>query len=435
MSATQSSEPVKDPVESAVESPAENIVPLGRNRDFMLLWTGAGFTSLGAMLTMTVYPLLVLWQTGSTVATGLIAAATSLPHLLVQVPAGAFVDRFDRRRLMILSDLGCVVTAASVLVAVLADAIWLPHLIIAAFVQGSLSIFYELAERSAVRNLVHESQVPVALSRNEARMQGVNMLANPLGSFLFSLVRWTPFLLTVVMHVISLVQLLFIRKSFQAEGAPPPRGRLYAEIREGVQWVWGQPFLRAAMTLISASNMIFMGMTLTLFAVIHDGGHSPAIVGLVVTAGGIGGVAGAMTATMWRQRVTMRTLVCGGLFVWAICIAPLAVVTDPWPLAAVFALNGYVSGVFNVAGSVYTMQVTPDHLFGRVLSVMMTLGSGANFLGSLIAGAALSWWGVTNSVLGMTAMMGLLVVAAVLNPSVRDVVNTPHGGRLPSGGA
>ena len=51
----------------------------------------------------------------------------------------------------------------------------------------------------------------------------------------------------------------------------------------------------------------------------------------------------------------------------------------------------------------------------------LTLGSGANFLGSLIAGAALSWWGVTNSVLGMTAMMGLLVVAAVLNPSVRDV--------------
>ncbi|WP_049563540.1 MFS transporter [Nonomuraea sp. SBT364] len=426
MSTTQS--------QSQPQEPVAGILPLNRNRDFMLLWTGAGFTSLGAMLTMTVYPLLVLWQTESTLATGLIAAATSLPHLLVQVPAGAIVDRFDRRRLMIFSDLGCVVVAVSVFVAVLADAIWLPHLIIAAFVQGSLSIFYELAERSAVRNLVHESQVPVALSRNEARMQGVNMLANPLGSLLFSLVRWTPFLLTAVMHLISLVQLLFIRKPFQAEGAPEARGKLYAEISEGIRWVWRQPFLRAAMLLISASNMIFMGMTLTLFAVIHDGGYSPAVVGLVVTAGGIGGVAGAMTATVWRRQVTMRTLVVGGLFVWAICIAPLAWVTDPWLLAVLFACNGYVSGVFNVAGSVYTMQVTPDHLFGRVLSVMMTLGSGANFLGSLLAGAALTWWGVTNSVLGMTALMGLLVVAAALNPSVRDVAGTPHGGRLPSGG-
>jgi MFS family permease len=415
-----------------VPEPVEKIPPLRRNRDFMLLWTGAGFTSLGAMLTIVVYPLLVLWQTNSTVATGLVAAATSLPHLVVQVPAGAIVDRFDRRRLMILSDIGCLVTAVSVLIAVVADAVWLPHLIVAAFIQGSLSIFYELAERSAVRHLVHESQVPAALSQNEARMQGVNMLASPLGSLLFSLVRWTPFLLTAVTHLISLVQLLFIRKRFQEEREARPAGKFYAEISEGVGWLWQQPFLRAAMLLISASNMIFMGMTLTLLAVVHESGYSPAVVGIVVAAGGIGGVAGAMTAAWWRRQVTMRTLICGGLFVWAVCIAPLAVVTDPVLLGVLFACNGYVSGAFNVAGSVYAVQVTPDHVFGRVLSVMMTLGSGANFLGSLLAGAALSWWGVTNSVIGMTVLMGLLVVAAVLNPSVRNVVNTPHGGRLPS---
>lgn len=408
------------------------VVPLRRNRDFMLLWTGAGFTTLGAMLTSIIYPLLVLWQTGSAASTGLVSAAAALPHLVAQLPAGAIVDRFDRRGLMIFSDIGCVIICASVLVAVAAERIWLPHLIVAAFLQGSLSVFYELAEKTAVRHVVPQSQLATALGQNEARTQGVSMLANPLGSVLFSLLRVAPFLLTVVCHVLSLIQLLLIRKPFQGE-REERTGGFWRDIVEGVTWLWARPFLRTVVILVSLSNMVFMAAMVTMLVLVHGTGSSPAGVGVIMAVAGVGGVAGAMTATRWRRILSMRAMIPLGLAAWTACIIPFAFVSDPWLLGLLFAANGYVSGVFNVTGSVYMMQVTPDEVFGRATSVMMTLGSGANFLGSLLGGAALDMWGVSTTVTGMSALMGALVIVGLISPAVRQVINTPEGGRLPAG--
>jgi MFS family permease len=405
-------------------------VPLRRNRDFLLLWTGAGFASLGIQLTFVVYPLLVIWHTGSASAAGFVIAAAVLPHLVVQLPAGVLVDRFDRRRLMIGSDIGCILVSAGVLLAVVLDAIWLPHLMLAAFVHGSLSIFYELAERTAVRHLVHETQLPAALSQNEARKRAVGMLGDPVGSILFSLIRWAPFLLTLVAHTVSLVELLFIRKRFQSERATGERPTFYADLAEGVRWLWNQPFLRTAMVLIAGSNLVFAGVVLTLIVVIYDSGTSPAAVGIILAVGGAGGVAGAVSSTWWRRRMPMHAILPAGLLVWTLSIAPLAVVTNPVQLGVLFILIGYIGGALNVMGSVYAVQVTPDAILGRTMSAMMLLGSGANFLGAIVIGVALDGWGVTRTVLGMTTFMALLGVVALVHPAVRSVAGTRYGGRL-----
>src|ERR1051326_2442843 len=87
---------------------AENApTPLRRNREFNLLWAGAGFSYLGSRMTALVYPILVLWSGGSTTVAGLLGFTALLPQLVVQLPAGAHVDRRDRRRLMLACELGC----------------------------------------------------------------------------------------------------------------------------------------------------------------------------------------------------------------------------------------------------------------------------------------------------------------------------------------
>lgn len=417
---------------STVESTgatAQAPIPLVRNRDFLLLWTGAGFSSLGVQFTLVVYPLLVVWHSGSATDASFVLAAAVLPHLVVQLPAGALVDRFDRRRLMIASDLGCIAAASIALVAVLAGLVLLPLLMVTAFVQGSLGIVYELAERTAVRHLVHESQVTTAIGQNEARKRAVGMLGDPIGSVLFSVLRWMPFLLTVVAHLVSLIELLLIRRSFQSDSAPTGRAAFVADVAEGVRWLWGQAFLRTAMLVIAASNLVFAGLVLTLIIVIHRAGVSPAAVGIILAAGGLGGVLGATTAAWWRRRMTMRTLLPAGTFVWTLSILPAAFVVDPIQLGVVFAFCGYVGGVCNVVGYVYAVQVTPDDILGRAMSVMMLLGSGANFLGVLLVGYVLDAWGVTNTVFAMSGVMAVLVLVGLFHPAVRQVANTPHGGR------
>jgi MFS family permease len=411
----------------APAKPAQAPIPLRRNRDFLLLWTGAGFASLGIQLTFVIYPLLVVWRTGTASSAGLVAAAAVLPHLLVQLPAGAVVDRFDRRRLMIASDLGCIVVTATVLLAVVSDLVWLPHLMVAAFLHGSLTIFYELAERTAVPHLVHETQVPVALSQNEARKRAVGMLGDPVGSILFSVLRWTPFLLTVVAHMVSLASLLLIRRRFQSERAAGPRPPIYADVVEGVRWLWRHAFLRTAMLLIAGSNLVFAGIIITLIKVIYDSGTSPAAVGIILAVGGVGGVAGAVTASWWRRRLPVRAILPAGLLVWTLSIGPLAFFDDPVRLGVLFAFIGYVGGSINVIGAVYVVQITPDDVLGRTMSVMMLLGSGANFAGTLAVGVTLDAAGVASTVAAMSGVMGVLGVIALVHPAVRNAAEPETG--------
>lgn len=400
--------------------------PLRRNREFLLLWTGAGFASLGIQFTFVVYPLLVVWHTGgSATAAGFVTAAAIAPHLVVQLPAGALVDRWDRRRLMIASDAGCILVTATVLVAVALDTIWLPHLIIAAFLHGSLGIGYELAERSAVRHLVHDTQVPRALGQNEARKRAVGMLGDPVGSILFSLIRWAPFLVTVLAHATSLIELLLIRRDFQSQRSTGPREALLADIKQGVRWLWNQRFLRTAMLLIAGSNLVFAGIILTVILVVHDAGASPALVGVILACGGLGGAIGAITGTWWRRWMPMRAVVPAGLAGWMVSIVPLAFVTAPAQLCAVLAVIGYIGGAYNVLGYVYAVQVTPDEVLGRAMSVMMLLGSGANFIGALAVGFILQAWGVSGTVQLMIAAMALLTVVGLTHPAVRHAAEPP----------
>ena len=174
-------------------APAAEEVPLGRNRPFLLLWLGAGMSFLSSRISAVAYSLLVLWATGSTVAAGVVGMAALLPNLVVQLPAGALVDRWDLRRVMIVCDIGRLLAIGSVAVAVFNGHVWLPHLMIVAFVENSLTVFYRLAERSAVREVVPRSQLSPAMSRNEARAQAATLLGQPIGGLLFTAFRWLPF--------------------------------------------------------------------------------------------------------------------------------------------------------------------------------------------------------------------------------------------------
>ncbi|MGX7671974.1 MFS transporter [Plantactinospora sp. DSM 117369] len=409
--------------------PPSPSVPLRRNRDFLLLWVGAAGTLIGARITSIAYPMLVLWYTGSAGDAGLVGAAALLPHLLVQLPAGAFVDRWDRRRMMILCDLGCLVATGSVAVAVLLGHVWVPQLMVVAFVQTSLSVFYQLGERAAVRHLVPAEQLPTALTQNETRGRAAVLIGQPVGGVLFTLARWAPFLFTTVAHLGSLLALLLIRRPFQ-QPRPARHSTLRADIAEGVAWLWQQRFLRTVLSYVAISNAVFQALTLTLMVVIRNGGGSAALVGAVIGASGVGGMLGALSGMWWMRRATLRTLVVGGLAAWALTVPLMAFTTDPVNLAVIFAVNSYVGGLFNVVGGVYMVRITPDPMMGRIGAVATLLASGSNFLGALAGGVLLGGAGVRPTVLGLSAVMASLVLFALLSPAVRGIAKTPDNARL-----
>lgn len=395
--------------------------PLRRNRDFALLWTGAGSTLLAARAAGIAYPLLVLWHGGSAEEAGLVGFAALLPALVLQLHAGALVDRLDRRRLMIVCDLGCILATASVAIAVLRGHVWIPQLMAAAFVQGGLAVFYRLAERAGVRHLVPEEQLPTALSGNEARGQAAGLLGQPAGSALFTVARFSPFCFAACAHLISLCSLLLIRRPFQDDRErarrPAARRSVNAEIWTGLRWTWSQPFLRTVMALVAGSNLLFQGLALALMVIVRQSGGSAAPLGVITAVSGIGGMLGALNSSRWMRRISLRTLMIGGLIGWAALIPLITLSANPVLLGAVFAAVSYIGGVSNVAGGIYQMRITPDELQGRVSGVMGLLGQGANSLGMLFAGVVLDSFGAFHTVLGIGAAMAALAVLSLFLPS------------------
>lgn len=393
--------------------------PLWRNADFIRLWVGAGVSRFGTCVTMVAYPLLVLWHTGSATSTGLVAFAAALPNFLVQLPAGALVDRWDRRKVMIWCDVISFFAVASVGAAAMVDWIWLPHLMVAAFVQVCLGIFYQLAERATVRNVVTPEQLPAAIAQNQVRGSAIGLLGQPGSSLLFTLAKWLPFSVNAIANLVALVFLLMIKRDLRSQ-EPAPKARLHVNIGEGVQWLWRRKFLRVMTGVFATSNLIFQVLTLTVMVIVHSNGAPPAVVGVVIGLGGVGGMLGALTSSWWSRRASLyRTAVLGHV-VWTLLIPLIALSSGYVGLAAAIAGISFIANLFNVVAGVYQIQITPEPLQGRVNSVASFLSSGANALGSLAGGFLIDKIGTSWTVGVMTVVIITLTIAVASSSTVRN---------------
>ncbi|MFE5895719.1 MFS transporter [Streptomyces sp. NPDC056468] len=405
----------------------DGIPPLSRNRDFWLLWTGSGLSVLGSRAGAAGYALLVLWHTGSGQAAGLVAFAALLPNLVVQLPAGVLVDRWDRKRLMVACEIGRLLALLSVAVTAATGRFWLPHLMAVALVETSLGLVHQLGEQGAVRHVVAPHQLGAALARNETRFRAAGLVGGPLGTALFALTRWLPFAFAALGQLLSLLALLLIRREFQDRRKRDKRS-LVREMREGVAWLLGQRFLRAAVSLVAATNVLFQVMMLAVpFALVEEDGRSPVAVGVVLAAGGIGGMLGALSAQWWIPRLYLRTVLIGGLALWALLVPLLAVVREPLLMGAACGAMSYVSGLFNVVAAVYQLRITPDELLGRSAGAAGMFAYGASALGALAGGVLLDAWGSRSTVLLVAALMAVTALAAAAVPAVRAAAHPASG--------
>ncbi|MEU1010714.1 MFS transporter [Streptomyces sp. NPDC005890] len=410
-----------DPPDAAATDP---VVPLHRNRDFLLLWAGSAVSLLGSTATTIAYPLLVLALTGSPFAAGLAGFVALLPALLLQLPAGALVDRWPRRRLMIWCDALRALGAVTIAVASALGVLGLPLVLAVGFAEGALTVFHGLAAHAAVPNVVPRSQLSLALSRNEARGRAAVMLGTPLGGVLFGLGRAVPFLADALSYLVSLTGLLFIRKEFEAERSERA-GSLGEQVREGLRWLWRQPFLRTTTLLVAGSNLMFRALFLVTIVLAGDLGASSAGVGLMVGVAGAGGVLGSLAAPWFARRIGLGALVIGANWAWAVLMAVIALSRDPFSLAAAYAAMWFVGPLWNVALGSYQLDITPDRLRGRVLAAMSTLSNGVLPIGSLLGGLLLDSAGARTAALALAGWMVLIAGAASLARSVRATPGPP----------
>jgi len=169
-----------------INEPVVPVLPLRRNRDFNLLWSGQVLSVLGAQISAIAFPLLVLALTHSPAKAGIVGFAEMLPMGLLMLPAGALVDRWDRKRVMVVADSARCVALASIVLALAVDSVSFAQIVAVALVDGIGAAFFSVGERSALRQVVADEQLEAAMVRNQAREFGALLGGQPLGGVLSS---------------------------------------------------------------------------------------------------------------------------------------------------------------------------------------------------------------------------------------------------------
>jgi MFS family permease len=302
-------------------------------RDFRILLAGQVASALGTRISGVAMPVLALAVTHSATKTGIVEFSGTLPILLLTLYAGAAIDRYDRRRLMLACELARLVALASVGIGVAAGFVSLWQLLLAAFVDGAGFTTFEVSQRAALRQLVPVEELPNASALNQRREYGALLLGTPLGGALYGLGRAVPFLVDAVSYGASLVSVLLIRRPLNEERELPAVGRrLHAEIAEGVRWLWHEPFLRANSLLVVATDLTVNSLYLVVVVVARRNGASAALVGVMLLFLGLGGIVGTLLAPRLMGALPLQAGIYATLIVITALLPVVAVVRDPLAL-------------------------------------------------------------------------------------------------------
>ncbi len=393
---------------------------LRRNRNFLLLWSGQVVSDLGTRVTSVAFPLLVIAMTHSAAEAGLAGFCATLPYALFYLPAGALLDQCDRRRVMLVCEVGRFLSIGSVAVAAWLGWLTYPHVLAAAFTSGSCFVFFSVAEKSIVPALVPSTQLTTALARQEARSRAAVLAGPPLGGVLYGVSSAVPFLFDALSYVASFGTTCFIRADLRAR-RERPAGNLVREIGDGVRWLLREPFIRASVVLVGMINIVTQALMLSLIVLTGRLGASSTVTGLVLGCYGVGGLAGALSAPRLHRRLSPTAVAIGAPWVWAGLLVPLALTRSAAALCVPTAMIAFLGPVWNVVVVGYQYRVIPDHLLSRIKSVVLLVSWGTIPLGSLLAGLLLDHAGPETTLLTLAAFMTVIAVVATLSPGIRRV--------------
>ncbi len=405
-------------------APAGAHPALWRQREYMLLWGGQVVSTLGASASSIIYPLLILALTGSATQAASASALRMVPYLLLSLPVGALIDRWNRRRVMMVCHVGRALAVATLPLAMAFGTLHLEHIYAVAVLEGGLHVFFNIAETAALPRVVPLAQLPQATGQNHAGFAAALIAGPALGTALYQAAgRAFPFVVDVVAHLVGAWAVWRMRTDFTPA---PPRAvpNLRAEVAEGLRWLLGQRLVRDMAVITSISNLMTAALPLLLIVLAKDQGASEAQIGLAFSLGGVGAILGALVGGGIQRRFSFGQVILVTLAAEALLFPLLFFCNGPLALGTVYAGIMFVGPVYNVVQFAYRIALIPDALQGRVNSSFRLVAHGLTPVGALLCGGLLEHAGSGAAVAVFSAIGLALVVGAALDGAVRNAPRT-----------
>lgn len=376
---------------------------MNRRVPLFALVAASGISSAGLAMTLIAIPWFVLETTGSGTKTGAVAAAETLGLLMSAALGGPVVDRLGPRRVSIGADL---VTAAAVGLIPLAHAtvgLPLPVLLGLTFVMGIARGPADTAKQVVLADVIARAGVPVerGTSMAEGAARIGRMTGAPLAGVLITAVGPVHVLFADAGALLVSASLVLCLLPATRTAANPDDGGYLAKLKEGLRYVRGDKLLRAMIGMLMLTNGIDYGLSGVLYPAYGTQVlHSSTLIGVMITAVGAGALFGTIVYGWIGHRFSRwATYLAAFAVVGAPRFAVLALEPSPVWLVPALALCGIGSGMLNPILLPVIYQRVPEHLRGRVLSLVVAGALAAMPVGTLLAGMLLDSVGLTGVLL------------------------------------
>ena len=393
------------------------------------MWASFTASNLGDGFSFVAMPLVAISITDDARLVAAVAAAQYLPFLIIGLPAGVLIDRFDRRRITMAAQLVRVLVAGSVAAGLASDAVSIAWLAVAAFVLGSSEVLTDGGLPALVREVVPPDGLEVANARLIASQRVSNQFVGPpLGALLFTLESSLPFVAAAVAALVSVATLARLGGSFRAEQSDEVVP-LVQRTLVGLRYVLGHDVLRPLVIAVGVFSFVGSSLNATYVVLITERfGLDETAFGALLSVDALASVVMSMFVARFIARTSHSTSMRFAIVCF--CIASFLVGLSTTAVVAFIAVivNGLSDPAWNVVSGTVRQRLVPDEVFGRMMTAYLFVAWGLRPVGALVGGVVAETWGpqwvpllggvIVGSMLVLARPMFRRVDASMAEPSV-----------------
>jgi MFS family permease len=388
---------------------------------FRLLMFGSSISMLGTRISTVAFPMLVLHLNKSPFLTGLVAFAAIAPSMLIYVPAGVLVDRWNPRRVMLASELLRGLAIASVVVAlvIFRMRVNIVFLILAMVAEEILEIFSTLADRRYLNRVMERDKVVSRQASVEVRAHAAVLAGRPVGPFLFSIEPFLPFLADAVSFVASVISLLLLRRVDEPQNEAQrlvPR-QVIGDIGQGLRWLKGDRRAWVTVMLMAITSMVAQALILMFLVEAHSKQLSTIAIGVVLAASGAGGAVGSICSRIVPAAMRSFWLPIQ-MVAWSVSLGFLALAggQSVYLCAGAMFILGLTGAIGNIEFGTYLVGNVADDMIAKITGIGQMLAIGACALGPVLGGFAIQQFQVQGAMWILLGIVMSLAFVSLLMP-------------------
>jgi MFS family permease len=380
-----------------------------RHRNYRLFFAGQSASLVGTWITRIATSWLVYRLTGSELLLGMVGFFGQIPTMLLAPFAGVLVDRWDRHRMLVATQVLSALQSLALAVLTFSGVITVRHILLLQVLQGVINAFDTPARQSFVVEMVEDrADLPNAIALNSSMVNGARIAGPSIGGLLIAAAGegWC-FLIDAISYVFVILSLVMM--TVRRGTAPPPQAHVLEELRTGFRYVLESVPIRTALIVLAIVTAMGMPYTVLMPAIVanvlHGGPHT---LGFLMTASGVGALAGALYLASRSSVVGLGRVVAIATVAFGVGLVAFAFARTTWLALAILPVIGAGFMVQMAAINTVLQTLVEDRLRGRVMAFYTMAFFGTAPIGSLVAGVCADRIGAAWTI----ALGGAVCVAA-----------------------